>query len=115
MGEVTALVHPSDDVEALALRAKGSALIAAALNHQPSAPKSLAIVPLDAGAAEGLALALSTVVKEAGSIGWIVVAGPEAIGLFRLAKGGKRILKYPDIAIVHVAEQTRPFAVRCAK
>lgn len=108
MGEVGALVDPSDCVLKLAQWAHGSELLARAFQHQPATkPPERA---LDAPLQEGFAAAFASLVVQAKAAGWAVTAGPERISLHGLSKLG-RLRKHPTITLGVADTPVRPFYV----
>lgn len=108
MGEVGALVHPSDCVLELAQWAHGSEILARAFHHQPAAKP--ATRSLDAPLNDGLGAAFASLMVQAEAAGWIVKAEPDRIGLHRQSKLG-RPLKHPTIALGVDYTAVRPFYV----
>lgn len=108
MGDVSALVDPSDCVVELARWADGSETLTRALHHQPAPAKASRM--LDAPLEAGLDAAFASLVVQAKAAGWIVRAEPDRIGLHGLSKLG-RPRKHPTIALGVADTPVRPFYV----
>jgi hypothetical protein len=100
MGDVTNLVSPAGDVEAVKAMAEGSPLLGAALNHVPAKPKSA-----HAYGYAGLADLFMDIEKDLEERGWIPklvepdLDGDEALELYELIKSGKRPYKWPSVVL----------------
>lgn len=106
LGDVTNLVDGLDRVGELAARAQGSELLLRAMVHVPKSARN-GIPVSNSGV---LADDLRDVLDECAAMGWVVMIGPDYVGLGKPLKSGG-IPKIVKIKLKHTPASGRPYRV----